>query len=49
MAIFFVFLLWFSIIILTLLTLHEVMKRYIAWLVEEYLARREGVSKKSKR
>lgn len=49
MAIFFVFLLWFSIIILTLLTLHEVMKRYIAWLVEEYLTKREGLSKKSKR
>lgn len=41
MALFFVILLWFTIIILTLLTLHEVLKKYIIWVVEEYLAKRE--------
>ncbi len=49
MALFFVFLLWFSIIILTLLTLHEVAKKYIRWIVEDYLSKREGNAKKSKR
>jgi len=43
MAIFFVFLLWFTIIILTLLTLHEVLKKYIIWVVENYLATRENL------
>lgn len=37
MALFFVILLWFSIVILTLLTLHEVFKKYIIWVVEDYL------------
>ena len=37
MALFFMILLWFSIVILTLLTLHEVLKKYIAWVVEDYL------------
>ena len=41
MALFFVILLWFTIIILTLLTLHEVLKKYIIFIVEEYLAKRE--------
>lgn len=41
MALFFVILLWFTIIILTLLTLHEVLKKYIIWVVENYLATRE--------
>ncbi len=45
MALFFVILLWFSIIILTLLTLHEVMKKYIKWIVEDYLSKREAVKK----
>ncbi|HCU58471.1 MAG TPA: hypothetical protein DIC64_00640 [Alphaproteobacteria bacterium] len=49
MALFFVILLWFSIVILTLLTLHEVMKKYIRWIVEDYLSKREESSKKSKR
>ena len=33
-------LLWFSIVLLTLLTLHEVLKKYIAWVVEDYLEKR---------
>ncbi|MBR2299322.1 MAG: hypothetical protein IJ870_01950 [Alphaproteobacteria bacterium] len=49
MALFFVILLWFSIVILTLLTLHEVMKKYIRWIVEDYLSKRDESSKKSKR
>jgi len=44
MALFFVFLLWFTIIILTLLTLHEVLKKYIIWVVEEYLNKRETLA-----
>ena len=44
MAIFFVILLWISIVILTLLTLHEVLKKYIIWVVEEYLAKRETLA-----
>lgn len=49
MALFFIILLWFSIIILALLTLHEVAKKYIKWIVEDYLSKREGSAKKSKR
>lgn len=49
MAIFFVILLWFSILILALLTLHEVLKKYIKWVVEDYLSEREGKIKKQKR
>lgn len=48
MPIFFIFLLWFSIIVLTLLTLHEVLKKYIIWVVEDYLSKRDVQSKKSK-
>ena len=40
MALFFMILLWFSIVILTLLTLHEVLKKYISWVVEDYLEKR---------
>ncbi len=49
MALFFVFLLWITIIVLSLLTLHEVLKKYIVWIVEDYLSKREEKSKKSKR
>lgn len=49
MALFFVFLLWLSILILALLTLHEVLKKYIRWVVEDYLCEREGKIKKRKR
>ena len=48
MALFFVFLLWFTIIILTLLTLHEVLKKYIIWVVEEYLTKRETPATQTK-
>ena len=44
MALFFVILFWFTIIILTLLTLHEVLKKYIIWVVEEYLNKRETLA-----
>ena len=49
MALFFVFLLWLSVLILALLTLHEVLKKYIRWVVEDYLSEREGKIKKRKR
>jgi len=49
MALFFVILLWFSILILTLLTLHEVAKKYIRWIVEDYLSKRNNDTKKQKR
>ena len=49
MAIFFIFLLWSSIVILALLTLHEVLKKYIKWIVDDYLAERDGKIKKQKR
>ena len=47
-ALFFVVLLWFSILVLTLLTLHEVLKKYIIWVVEEYLAKREILAPQTK-
>ena len=46
MALFFVILLWFSIVILTLLTLHEVLKKYIIWIVEDYLNKKFDKKKK---
>ena len=49
MALFFVFLLWLSVLILALLTLHEVLKKYLRWVVEDYLSEREGKIKKRKR
>ena len=45
MALFFVFLLWITIIVLSLLTLHEVLKKYIVWIVEDYLSKREALKK----
>ena len=46
MALFFVILLWISIVILTLLTLHEVLKKYIIWVVEDYLNKKFEKRKK---